>query len=263
MSDTSVALAVETIISEYIKKQKPQYLVLAFDIEGIGQYKDNAIIEIGVCVVAPYPSLIKVDSYSYSEFRSEPAYKDYFIFEDRCKIDFWDKNKDILDAIEKNTNKAIDVEESRRRMIDGFVSIVEKWEALSNKYSIPLFRTTDNKVYDPAKLNLMIEQYLPGKPTFPYTFLTGKWASLPETHSIQLGILLAHFGKEFIYKSSGLTRAIENRFNVKYPEEIVISHDHRSVNDAYTIARELCVCFAIAEGTITYKEDKKKLFIKH
>jgi hypothetical protein len=196
-----------------------------------------------------------VDSYSYSDFRSEPAFASHFEFEERCKIQFWDKNMDILNAIEKDTNKSIEVEESRRRMIDGFVSFVEKWECLSSKYSIPLFITTDNKVYDPAKLNLMIEKYLPGKYTFPYSFSTGKWSNLPETHSVQLGILLAHFGTEFVYKRNGLTKAIEERFNVTYPEGIKIDHDHRSVNDAYTIARELHVCLAIAEGLIKKKDN--------
>jgi isopentenyldiphosphate isomerase len=45
-------------------------IVLAFDVECLGQWEINPVIQIGASVVSEYPNYRKLDEYSYCEFRS-------------------------------------------------------------------------------------------------------------------------------------------------------------------------------------------------
>lgn len=234
-------------------------LVLAFDIEKLGQYSINPIIEIGAVVMGVYPTCTIYDEFSYSAFDISKLGTPEYPVEERCMTEFWNKpeNMEILKAIDNDSFKQNYVEFERFMMIRAFLKFLEKWELKCESNGIKLWRTTNNKIYDPAFINQMIEKFFPGVLTFPYRMHNGKYGSLPETHSMQWGFLLSNprSAKEFRNKSSGLSKGI-----FKYYDHIPskVSHDHRAKNDAYTIAHELHVCFAIADGKIKERNEPLK-----
>jgi len=229
----------------------PHALVLAFDVEKLGTFSYHSVIEVGASVVDCFASGFKQrDRYSYSEYRSEESEKAFFVDEDRCMKEFWDKNKDVLEAIERDTDKSITVESSRTLMTIGLVSFIKTWEILAAREGKRLWITTDNKAFDVPTVNDLIEKYVPNQMPLPYNTVTSAYGPLFETHSMQWGILLMACGTKYVDQHKGMTRALEENFEVP-PSDI--KHDHRAANDAYTIAREFQVCLSIARGEIKRK----------
>jgi hypothetical protein len=155
-------------------------------------------------------------------------------------------------------------------MITGFVSFVAKWENLVEQHKdlgCPgkrLLITTDNKCYDPARINQLIERYMPGHQTLPYKMTKLSYGAMIETHSMQYGLLMGYASttaaltdrSEFLIKFWGMSKAMEDTFDIKYNQDLPeskITHDHMAENDAYTIAREYQVCLAVYKGQINPK----------
>jgi hypothetical protein len=244
----------DTGISNKVTTKKP--VVLAIDVERLGQSPTKySTIEIGASVVGSYPQLMELDRYSHSEYRSAPCFASEFIFEEKCQNEFWNKHKDILQAIEKDTDMDCTVDKSRTEMIAGLCQFVEQWRQQCERTHTPFYLTMDNKICDAWTLNTLIETYMPeDHPVLPFSFDTdgdSKYQKIYETKSIMLGILLAKaaVSKSDIGKTS-IDKIIRETYNIpKYPKE----HSHRACDDAYVTACDFQVCLAIADGTITGK----------
>ena len=226
-------------------------LVLAFDVEKLGQFSEHPVIEIGACVMGPYPSCTRYEDYSYSVLDMALLDTRIYPVEWRCMDAFWnkDENKPILEAIAHDSNKDSPVELERLNMISGFVHFMAQWEAYATANRIELWRTTDNKAYDPACINQMIERYLPGTMTLPFHMNNGKYGAMPETHSMQWAILLTNPASslEFRSKTTGLSRGILRYYD---HSPCPVKHTHRALDDAYGVAYDMQVCLAIAEGRV-------------
>lgn len=245
---------IEDYLAKLTDDEKTNPLTLAFDIETDGAFSSkNNILQIGASVVSAYPRRKQIDSFLMSEYRkTELGEHNIEQFEPRCWNEFWSKNTTTLDAIAAHTNTENSIEYNRTEMITGFVSFVSKWENICSENNLTLFRTTDNKAYDPFFINVYIERYLPKTPVLPYKFSNGSYSNLFETHSVQWGLLLALDGKVFKDKKRGLAKAILDYYDcLPSVEEIV--HDHRADHDAYAIAEELQILLAIAREDIKKK----------
>ena len=231
-------------------------LVLAFDIEKLGHHRDNPIIEIGAAVVSPYPECQLLEEYSYSVLDMTLLGTPAYTFEKDCMQRFWHKpeNWKIMTAIDADSNNEMPVEMERFNMIQGFIDLVTRWEYHADDVQRILWRVTDNHTDDPSHINACIERYAPNAPCLPYHFHTGKYGLMPETHSLQWGILLSNpkSAKEFKDNARGTSRGILKYFDcVPCP----VKHDHRAKNDAYGIAYDMQVCLAIGEGRIHPRDE--------
>lgn len=238
--------------------KKGSIVVLAFDCKRLGSPASFYLpIEIGISVVGEYPALTEFDRFSYSEYRSEKLYESNFPFEQRCKEEFWDKNAAILEAIELDTDKKIDVEASRSLMIHGAVMFIKKWEEKAKNEGFELMVISDNKICDPTSINIMIEKYMNSlHPQLPYSFaFPGKYTKIFELDSVILGILYGLSDINYAGKQSQLEQKLEKHFDFKIEN---VQHSHRSVDDAKHMASYFQACLGICVGQIKKREIETK-----
>ena len=94
----------------------------------------------------------------------------------------------------------------------------------------------------------MIHEHLVNVKPIPYTASTGEYSSFGETHSAQRGLLMYvdQYTKEW-----GFSDRINELFDVPEQQK---AHDHNPANDAYTIAFDQQVLFAIQDGVIDLRD---------
>lgn len=213
--------------------------VLAFDIEATGSRSDNGdIIAIGASVV---------DS-AFNEWGNLNV-RGYIpgetIFEERCKIEFWDKHPEKLKSfIYEGELTRRERQADMIRQFQGFRFHCEKAAAHEGK---KLELCSDNNVFDGGFINEYItkytrpDEYLP----IPYNASEKKYKPFWETHAQQRGLLMA---VDPDFKGDwGLSKRIAELYDVP---ECPVSHDHDPANDARTIAHEQQVLLAIRDGRI-------------
>jgi mRNA deadenylase 3'-5' endonuclease subunit Ccr4 len=216
-------------------------IVCAFDIERSGPTSKYDTIGIGLSIVDS--TLQELDNLFlpgfFPESTSTPT-----LFEPKCYNEFWSTNLDQLHILEYK-GISISKEERQKNMIIEFQHFRSKWEILAEQQQCEFLLVSDNNVYDGGFINDLIFKNLPNTLPIPYSAGNGNYEIFFETHSQQKGFLMA-VDPQFDH-NWGLTDRINELFEVPKKQK---SHDHNPVNDAYTIAFDQQVMFAIRDGRI-------------
>lgn len=214
-------------------------IVLAFDIEKAGATTKFDVIAIGGSVVDQ--DLNELDSLFLPGFVFGKTG-----FEERCWVEFWSKNQDVLKQLEYKGD--LSYSDRQTEMIVEFQKFREKWEnyAKQNNYAYEL--VSDNNVYDGGFINHMIMDRIPNCLPIPYSAsrdVKGKqtYMAFWETHSEMRG-LLASVDPDYT-KNWGFMERINQLYSLPSPKK---SHDHNPANDAYVIAFEQQLLHGIREG---------------
>jgi len=258
-TDTSLGKKTDTIPGASplpsVVVPKGTTVVLAFDVERLGQSPTvYSTIEVGASVVGPYPLLTELGRYSYSEYRSEAEFAHHYVWEERCRTEFWSKKEQepILKAIEADTSRVFSVEVSRANMILGLIQFLSSWLEKSKNEGFTLRVVTDNKISDPWTINALIEKYLPNvKTVLPYS--PGKdstYMKIFETGERIAGFLMGAFGPKYEDMTSGFEKTMREEYD--WPT-FAVQHDHRAANDARHIATTYQCLLATARGEIGRK----------
>ena len=167
-------------------------------------------------------------------------------FEPRCWDEFWSNNLDILSILKYHG--PLTKSQRQKEMITQFQEFRANWETWAKENNYEYLLVSDNSVFDGGFVNQMIHEHLPGAKPIPYSASTGEYSSFGETHSAQRGLLMYvdQYTKEW-----GFSERINELFNV--PEQNK-PHDHNPANDAYTIAFDQQVLFAIQDGKIDLRD---------
>jgi len=130
-------------------------------------------------------------------------------------------------------------------MIQEFQSFRARWEKYAKDKQINFLLVSDNNIFDGGFINELIFKHLPTTLPIPYSASTGNYEAFFETHSVQKGFLMA---VDPSYQDNwGLSNRISELFDIPEPDK---KHDHNPANDAFSIAFEQQVLFAIQEGSI-------------
>lgn len=211
-------------------------IILAFDIERTGSTTDYDTIAIGAVVIDE--TYKEIDRYYCNcYFPNETK------FEEKCYIEFWSKNLDILKSFEYVGTKT--KKEREYEMIKGFQDFRLKYEEYAKNNGYEYYLCSDNNVYDGHFVNELIIKYLDALP-IPYSASTQSYETFFETHSMQKGLLLANG----INKDWSLTNEIKKIYDIP---ECEISHNHNPADDAYTIAHSMNVLLEIGSQKIKRK----------
>lgn len=214
-------------------------IVIAFDLERSGGRKTDKTIAIGAVVMD--------DDFKELDRLFLPGYIPGAItFEKLCWDEFWSKHTDKLDQIKYSGPLVFDMRQSQ--MIMEFQAFRAKWERYAKEHGYSVELVSDNPIFDGGFINEMIFEYLPNTLPIPYS-THGEYSSFWDVHSEQRGLLMA-IAPEF-QRNKGLSKKIQELFDIP---EMECEHDHRPDNDAYTIAFEQQVLFAIRDGRIVRKK---------
>ncbi len=118
--------------------------------------------------------------------------------------------------------------------------------------NLMLHIVTDNKLSDPVFVNILMKKYCPTELPLPHGRLTQKYGALWEIHSMQWMLVMMH-DPQFIDKKRGFAKALSEIYDLPKCKK---QHDHRAVNDAYTIGWELQIIFDILSGKISQKSEE-------
>lgn len=212
---------------------------MAFDIERSGGRNEHETIGIGATIVDH--NLNELDSLFLQGYFPKSTN-----FEQRCWEEFWSKYEDKLNIL--TYEGPLTKEERQQEMIIQFQQFRKKWEKYAVDNGIELLLVSDNNVYDGGFINDLIYRYLPNTLPIPYS-TAAKYRPFFETHSEQKGFLMAvdpHFDQNW-----GFQKRIGELYEVPKMKR---KHDHNPANDAYTIAFEQQVLFAIQRGDIKRKK---------
>ncbi len=215
-------------------------IVLAFDIERSGATDQNTTIGIGASVVD--------DQFNELDSLFLPGYlPKQVIFEKRCWDEFWSKHPEQLELLECK-DEEISLYELQHEMITAFQAFRIQWEIYAKENNIEYVIASDNCVYDGGFINEMIFKCLPGDSPLPYSASTQEYSDFIDTHNCQRGLLMII---DPSYKDWwGFSDRIEELFQTPPKRK---EHDHNPANDAYTIAFDQQVLFAIRDGMIKRK----------
>ena len=134
-------------------------------------------------------------------------------------------------------------------MITEFQNFRKKWERIAEKNEWDYVIVSDNCVFDGGFINDMIFEYLPGVSPLPYSADKQEYNDFIDNHNCQRGLLM---NVDPSYKNWwGFSNRIAELYDVPKSEK---KHDHNPANDAYTIAFEQQVLFAIRDGRIKRKD---------
>lgn len=221
-----------------------QRIVLAFDIERSGGRVMDDTIAIGASVVDEH--------FHELDFLFLPAYYPQNTrcptkFEPRCWNEFWVKHQPTLATLEYKGQ--LSKHQREEEMIKEFHAFRAKWEAYADAKGIEYLLVSDNPIFDGGFINDLLYKHMPNVLPIPYRASTQKYDSFLDTHSEQRGLLFSVDPSHT--KNWGVTRRIGEIYDVPAVKK---RHDHNPANDAYTIAHEQQVLFAIQEGRIQRKQ---------
>lgn len=246
-------------------------IVLAFDIERSGATNEYDTIAIGASVVnQDFEELdsLFLPGYFPQKARNQKTLDDYWkstkehvivepiltitadetVFEPKCWTEFWSKNLETLETL-KYTGP-LTKQQRQKEMIEQFQNFRANWESWANENNYEYLLVSDNNVFDGGFINQMIYEHLPDAKPIPYYASTGEYSLFVETYSAQKGLLM-YVDPEFT-QEWGLTDRINKLFDVP---ELQKSYDHNPVNDAYTIAVDQQILFAIQNRSIELRND--------
>jgi hypothetical protein len=219
--------------------QNRKIYCLAFDIERSGATSQYDTIGIGAAVVNQNLELVE-SLFLPGYFPTGP---DSNKFEDRCWNEFWSKNLAQLDAL--RYSGTLNKKDRQSEMIREFQAFRSKWELKAKSEKAEFYLVSDNPIFDGGFINEMIFEHLPGILPIPYGASDQEYSAFLDTHSQQKGLLM-DVCPEFI-SNWGLSQKITQIFQV--PEQI-LAHDHRPDHDAYTIAWDQQILFAIRDRRV-------------
>lgn len=214
-------------------------IVLAFDIETTGSRPDNGdIIGIGASVVDD--DFVQLDALFLGGY-----FPNETVFEPRCKEEFWDKNTHVLQLLEYKGS--LTREQRKQEMTKSFQNFRAKWEQEASRIGAKFEICCDNTAYDAFFINAYICKYTTPEEDLPlpYNASDQRYRPFWETHAQQRGLLM--LADPCWDCDWGLQKRIAGIFDVP---TCPVNHDHNPSNDAYTIAFEQQVLFAIRDGRI-------------
>ncbi len=188
-------------------------VVIAFDVEGSGQYVlSNPVTEVGAVV----KSMATGETLDTFESKGHCRLDQY---EERCTREFWDNQ---------------DPDKKRRKLYAAAGPQVDMWtgfrDFLKRAYDTHQYATlvTDNPAYDAMLATMGIQRYLDGQELH---YISGNYRKIRDAHSLIEGLALcrARTGKAF-------EKDLLAWYLSKTPSAEKVDHDHRAVNDASYIA---------------------------
>jgi hypothetical protein len=238
---------------EMDSKSKQKIWVLGIDVERLGQNPQiHSTIQIGAAVVNETKKILA--TYRHSEYRSEKEYQSEFITEDLCMSTFWSKHPEELKRIENDTDRRLNIEQSRINMIAGFCHFMSEWEQKAEEAGAMFVLTMDNKICDAWTINALITTYMPNThPVLPYSFYhTNKYLKVYETLSLMWGMIMAKDPSMHPY--DGVKRSCEEifckTFNITTDGDgdgSIPKHTHMADEDAIECAWYLQTCLNLTE----------------
>ena len=231
-------------------------LVLGFDIERSGGLREHHTIGIGASVVDENGK--ELDSLLLRGHM--PSVTN---FEKRCYDEFWSKHEDKLAELEYRftdeherqfVTREVTFAWRQADMIKKFQAFRRKWEANAKDVDLKLELASDNKSYDVCFLNEMIFDYCQdggAELAMPYTASHPQtYSAFSETHSMARGLLMAI---DPAFKGKGGTTARIAELYALKPR--ARAHTHNPVDDAYGIAYDMQMMYAIRDARVHLREE--------